>query len=131
MSISTAEETNGAVCSWISKAMPSETKQVFTWYFAIAIVNIVLSIIASCGNILILITLRKAFTLSAPSRVLFRSLATSDLCVGLVSHPLFAASIFLIGYERHWNVCRLMRYLTFVVSTTLCGVSLLTLTVSA
>ena len=109
--------------------MPRESKQVFTWYFATAIVNIFLTITASCGNILILLALQKApFTLPAPSRVLFRSLATSDLCVGLISQPLFAASIFLIGYERRWNVCRLMRYLTFVASTTLCGVSLLTLT---
>ena len=126
---STLEEVQGVVCSWIAKAMPSETKQVFTWYFATAIVNIFLAITALCGNILILIAFQKApFTLPAPSRVLFRSLATSDLCVGLISQPLFVATIFLIGYEGRWNVCRLMRYLTFVASATLCGVSLLTLT---
>ena len=124
----TVEGANGAVCSWIAKAMPSEENQMFTWYFFIAIVNIVLAVIASCGNILILIALQKEFTLPAASRVLFRSLATSDLCVGLLSQPLYAATILLVGNERRWVVCRLMRQLTYVVSTTLCGVSLLTLT---
>jgi len=113
------------ICLW---PMPSEVKQEFTRYFAIGIVNIVLAITASSGNILILVALQKEFTLSAQSRVLFRSLATSDLSVGLISQPLYAASILLLSNEHHWDVCRSIRQLTYVVSTTLCGVSLLTLT---
>lgn len=120
--------TNGAVCPWIAKAMPSEVKTVFTWYFAMGIVNILLAITASCGNIVTLVALQKQFTLPSPSRVLFRSLATSDVCVGLISQPLFAASLLLIGHGRRWDVCLLLRYSTYFVSTTLCGVSLLTLT---
>ena len=100
----------------------------FTWYFAMGIVNILLAITASCGNIVTLVALQKQFTLPSPSRVLFRSLATSDVCVGLISQPLFAASLLLIGYGRRWDVCLLLRYSTYLVSTTLCGVSLLTLT---
>lgn len=115
------------VCSWIAKAMPSETKQLFTWYFAAAVVNMTLSIATSCGNILILVALQKAYTLSPPSRILFRSLAVSDVCVGIVSQPLFAVGMLLISTGRS-DLCRLMRYLTFISSTTLCGVSLLTMT---
>ena len=115
------------VCSWIAKAIPSETKQLFKWYFATAIVDILLSIATSCGNILILVALQKEYTLSATSRVLFHSLVASDLCVGLISQPLFAISMLLVS-NGHWDVCRLMRHLTFVASTTLCGVSLLTMT---
>jgi len=116
-----------SVCDWIDKAKQRETKQLFTWYLATAVVNIVLLITTSCGNILILFALQKEYTLSASSRILFRSLAASDLCVGLVSQPLFVVSILLIS-NGHWEVCCLMRYATYVVSTTLCGVSLLTVT---
>lgn len=115
------------VCSWIAKAMPGETKQLLTWYFAAAVVNMTLSIATSCGNILILVALQKAYTLSPPSRILFRSLAVSDVCVGIVSQPLFSVGMLLISTGRS-DLCRLMRYLTFISSTTLCGVSLLTMT---
>ena len=121
-------EANGAVCSWIAKAMPSEAKTVFTWYFAMGIVNILLAITASCGNIVTLVAFQKQFTLHSPSRVLFRSLAISDVCVGLLSQPLFAASLLLIGYGRRWDICLVLRHSTYIVSTTLCGVSLLTVT---
>ena len=70
-------------------------------------------------------TVHSPFTVQT---VLFRSLATSDVCVGLISQPMFAASLLLIGYGRRWDVCLLLRYSTYLVSTTLCGVSLLTLT---
>lgn len=116
-----------SVCDWISKADHRETKQLFAWYLVTAVVNIFLSIATSCGNILILFSLTKEYTLSASSRILFRSLAASDLCVGLVSQPLFVISILLIS-NGHWQVCGLMRYTTYVVSTTLCGISLLTVT---
>lgn len=33
-----------SVCDWIDKAKQRETKQLFTWYLATAVVNIVLSI---------------------------------------------------------------------------------------
>ena len=116
-----------SVCDWIGKAQHWETKQLFTWYLAIAVVNIVLSITTSSGNILVLFALQKEYTLSASSRILFRSLAASDLCVGLVSQPLFVISILLIS-NGHREICCLMRYVTYVASTTLCGVSLLTVT---
>ena len=46
--------------------------------------NIVLSITAILGNTLILIALHKDSSLHSPSKLLFRTLATTDLCVGLI-----------------------------------------------
>ena len=58
---------------------------------AIAAVNIVLSITASLGNILILIALRKVTSIHPPTKLLFQCLAITDLGVGLISQPLMAA----------------------------------------
>ena len=43
--------------------------------------NIFLSITAVLGNILILVALRKESSLHPPSKLMFKSLATTDLCV--------------------------------------------------
>ena len=50
--------------------------------------NIFLSITASLGNILILIALHKVSSLHPPTKLLFRCLAVTDLCAGLVLQPL-------------------------------------------
>ena len=52
--------------------------------------NISLSNTASLGNSLILIALHKVSSLYPPTKLLFRCLAVTDLCVGLISRPLFA-----------------------------------------
>ena len=52
--------------------------------------NILLSFTASLGNVLILIALHKVSSIHPPTKLLFRCLAVTDLCVGLVVHPLFA-----------------------------------------
>ena len=61
------------------------------FYIAIAAVNIVLSITASLGNILILIALRKVTSIHPPTKLLFQCLAITDLGVGLIPQPLMAA----------------------------------------
>ena len=53
--------------------------------------NIFLSITASLGNVLILIALHKESSLHPPSKLMFRCLAITDLSVGLISQPIFAA----------------------------------------
>ena len=55
--------------------------------------NIFLSIIASVGNALILIALGKVSSIHPPTKLLFRCLAVSDLCVGLLLQPLFATRL--------------------------------------
>ena len=57
----------------------------------ISVLNIFLSITAFLGNSLILAALRKESSLHPPSKLLLRSLATTDLCVGLISEPLHVA----------------------------------------
>ena len=93
----------------------------------LAVLNAFLSIVAFLGNALILVALRRESSLHPPSKVLLRNLATTDLCVGLITEPL--AVIFLMSaVGENWKICR---YATVAVATTaniLFAVSLLTLT---
>lgn len=88
----------------------------------LAVSNIFLSIAASLGNILILIVLRKVTSLHPPTKLLFRSLAVTDLCVGLVSHPLHATFIIL---KMKLNVSYFIGFVNPALSVLLCGVSVL------
>ena len=72
---------------------------------AISCVNIPLSLAAYLGNLVILITLRKATSINAPTKLLFLNLALTDLCVGLVSEPLFSFHLMSIALKR-WDHCR-------------------------
>lgn len=94
----------------------------------LATLNIFLSITASFGNILILIALHKVTSLYPPSKLLFRCLAVTDLCVGLISHPLH--STYLLSYikEMNFNIIRLISGVNSALSVTLCVVSLVTST---
>ena len=62
-------------------------------YIFLAALNIFLSITASLTNTLILIALHKVTSIHPPTKLLFRCLAVADLCVGLISQPLFAIII--------------------------------------
>ena len=55
--------------------------------FLIAL-NIFLSISATLGNALILVALRNVSSIHPPTKQLFRCLAVTDLCVGLICQPL-------------------------------------------
>ena len=59
-------------------------------YVFLAALNIFLSITASLSNAVILVALHKVTSIYRPTKLLFRCLAVTDLCVGLVSQPLFA-----------------------------------------
>ncbi|XP_068742536.1 melanocortin receptor 5-like [Montipora capricornis] len=89
--------------------------------------NIFLSITAVLGNALILVALQKESSLHPPSKLLFRSLATTDLCVGLVSEPMAVIHWMSLIYDP-WNICRNVFVSKVVVSYVLCGMSLLTMT---
>ena len=58
------------------------------WIFLIAL-NIFLSIFATLGNVLILVALRNVSSIHPPTKLLFRCLAITDLCVGLLGQPLY------------------------------------------
>ena len=51
--------------------------------------NVFLAITATLGNVLILIALHKVSSIYPPTKLLFRCLAVTDLCVGLISQPLY------------------------------------------
>ena len=84
--------------------------------------NILLSITAFLGNVLIIVAFQKASVcLHPPSKLLFSCLASTDLCVGLVTQPLYVFYLFSSGTKQS-------SILIDVASTMFCGVSLLTMT---
>ena len=88
--------------------------------------NIFLSITAFLGNSLILVALHKESSLHPPSKLLFRSLATTDLFVGLIVEPLYVVYLMTVVNER-WNICYYVLTSSFIGANVLCLVSLLTL----
>ncbi|XP_078359813.1 melanocyte-stimulating hormone receptor-like [Oculina patagonica] len=89
--------------------------------------NIFLSITAVLGNSLILVALHKESSLHPPSKLLFRCLATTDLCVGLIVEPLNVVYRMSLVHEK-WNLCRFAVDSTYITGYVLSSVSLLTLT---
>ena len=89
--------------------------------------NIILSFTASLGNVLILLTLYKVSFLHPVTKFLFACLATTDLCVGLFSQPLFVANMILnIDLANtDLDILSQMNEVVFISSDVLCGVSVL------
>ena len=89
--------------------------------------NIILSFTASLGNVLILLTLYKVSFLHPVTKFLFACLATTDLCVGLFSQPLFVANMILnIDLANtDLGILSQMNEVVFISSNVLCGVSVL------
>ena len=65
---------------------------------------------------------------SSASKLLYRCLTTTDLFVGLFTHPLFATYWMSLVHED-WSFCRYTFHASFITSYVLCLVSLLTSTV--
>ena len=91
----------------------------------ISAVNITLSSTAFLGNILILIALKRVATLRPPSKLLLGCLASTDLCVGLITQPLFVAYIMS---PEHSRLCYYLSTLFNRLSIILGGVSVSTIT---
>ena len=94
---------------------------------SLSAVNILLSITATLGNSLILVALHKESSLHPPSKLLYRCLATTDLLVGLITQPIYAAYWMSLVHEQ-WSICQFSFYATGVTGYALCTVSMLTLT---
>ena len=90
-------------------------------------VNIILSIAAFLGNTLILVALNKESSLHLPSKLLYRNLAITDLCVGIIAEPLLVTCFTSVVNER-WDICYYADWAASFSGLTLCAVSLLTLT---
>ena len=89
--------------------------------------NIFLSVTAFLGNTLILVALHKETSLHPPSKLLYRNLAITDLCVGIIVEPLFVTYWTSVVKER-WDICYYAIRAGSFSSFILCAVSLLTVT---
>jgi len=90
--------------------------------------NVFLAFIATAGNTLILVALNKVSSLHPQSKLLFRNLAVTDLCVGVIAQPLYIVYVILLLTENR-KICRYAVVSSFAVGSILGAVSLPTLTV--
>ena len=90
-------------------------------------INIFLSVTAFLGNALILVALHKESSLFPPSKLLYRCLATTDICVGLVVHPVGAIYWMSLVHEE-WSLCRYAHDAALITGYAVSLVSLLTMT---
>ncbi|XP_073247350.1 melanocortin receptor 5-like [Porites lutea] len=87
--------------------------------------NIFFSVTAFLGNTLILVALHKETSLHPPSKLLYRNLAITDLCVGIIVEPLFVTYLTSVVKEG-WDICSYVRRAVGYSGFFLCSVSLLT-----
>ena len=100
-------------------------KETYAFWFLVAS-NSFFAITATLGNSIILAALSKGSSLHPPSKTLFRSLALTDLCVGLLLEPLFVMFLMTIEYES-WDLCYYVITITYVIGQFLTSAALLTL----
>ena len=94
----------------------------------LSVLNSFLSVTAFLGNSMILIALHMESSLHPPSKLLLRSLATTDLFVGLIAEPLFVTYCMSIA-NKHSNIFRYAASAaTITTANIFSGVSVLTLT---
>lgn len=72
--------------------------------------------------------LRKFSSLHPPTKLLFRCLAFTDLCVGLISQPLYAVAVMPRSTKMNRDLLSYFILGNYVSSYILCGVSALTST---
>ena len=115
----------GSIC-YASVNLIQDPKHAIGSYIALS-PNVLLSITAFFGNILILVALRRVSSLHPPSKLLFRCLATTDVSVGLISQPLFVIHVLSV-INKQWKLCYISERSAYITSAALCGVSVFTLT---
>ena len=103
------------------------TRKIFGELIFLSVLNIFLSVTTFLGNTLILAALPKETSLHPPSKLLFRNLAITDLCVGIIAEPLLVAYLMSLVKQR-WDICYELDYAGLAIGAILCSVSLFTLT---
>ena len=93
----------------------------------LSVLNSFLSVTAFLGNALILIALHRESSLHPPSKLLLRSLATTDLCVGLIPEPL-CVTYWMSVVKENWKACRYASVTSYITGYILCGASGATVT---
>ena len=101
--------------------------KVHRYLILLSVINIFLSITAFLGNILILVALRKETSLHPPSKLLYRNLAITDLCVGIIVEPA-AVSYWISEVIERSDICLYALELAYVTAYVLCSLSLGTTT---
>ncbi len=105
----------------------NETSHVLIARVSLSVFNIIFSITAVLGNILIFIAFHKESSFHPPSKLLFRCLAATNLCFGVIAQPTFVIYQLTIITKR-LDICHVAASLSYISTTILCGVSLATLT---
>ena len=85
----------------------------------LSVISIFLSISAFLGNTLILAALNKETSLHPPSKLLYRNLAITDLCVGIIAQPV-AVCYWTSEATERWDICRYLVDSTYVIGFILC-----------
>ena len=93
----------------------------------LVVFNVFIALTTTVGNALILVALNKVSSLHPSSKLLFRNLAATDLCVGVIAQPLYIGYVALLLTEN-WKICRHALVASFAVGSILGAVSLPTLT---
>ena len=93
----------------------------------LSVINTFLTITASLGNTLILVALRKDASIHPSSKLLYRNLAITDLCVGIIAEPLKVA-YWISVVKKRWDICSYAYLISYFLGVTLCSVSLITMT---
>ena len=111
---------------------PAKPSSEVVAYAFLTALNIILSITATLGNTLILVSLHKVSSIYPPTKTLFKCLAVTDLCVGLFAQPLYAVYIMLDDVAKMTKTTCSIRDIAIAVnnisSFVLCGVSMFTST---
>jgi len=95
---------------------------------ALMVLKIFISITATIGNLLVLVTIWRSPHLHTSSNTLVFGLALSDLCVGIVSEPLYVGFQAVL-FKNSGKITSCTHTTTIIlISTFLTGVTLLTVT---
>ena len=125
MAVPTSEKTIRDL--YCSAHVADVTARVHDELIVLLVLNTFLSITAFLGNTLILVALHKEYSLHPPSKLLLRSLAITDLLVGIIVEPLYVVYLMSVKSQR-WYICYNVYVALFIASYILCAVSLLVLT---
>ena len=100
-----------------------ENSYLLHFYKVVVPLYILLATTTTLGNSLILVALQKESSLHPPSKLLLRSLAVTDLCVGVIAQPI-SITLVLSALHENWDLCRVAKYSVYVVTVICSGVSL-------
>ncbi|XP_078384597.1 adenosine receptor A3-like [Oculina patagonica] len=115
----------GNYTSKLNQALSAPPAGIVEFFSAL---NIFLSITAAVGNALIIFALKNVSSIHPPTKLFFRCLAVTDLCVGLITQPLYAAYIMSPKIKMNVNVLYYANQICGASSYILCAVSGLTST---